>query len=148
MRSLYGPLRKFAAVVASSDVDPDDLVHDAFANVMRTRRLGEIEFPEAYLRRAILNGARNDRRNRWRLRSLLARLAARESVAVSYQSDLADLERLSPQARAVLYLKVVEGYADAEIAAMLGITEEAARARASRSATQLRLVLIEELGRG
>ena len=147
-RRLYPSLRRFAAVVARSEHDPDDLVHDALLNTLRTRRLADLDQPEAYLRRAIVNGARNGRRDQWRRATILARLRPNDVQNVSYPSDLADLERLAPHERAILYMKIVEGYRYAEIADFLGISEDAARARASRSAARLRLMLVEELRHG
>jgi RNA polymerase sigma-70 factor (ECF subfamily) len=54
---------------------------------------------------------------------------------------LAELLRLPPSARAVLYLAEVEGYRYDEIAQMLGCTATTARKRASRARRHLRLAL-------
>ena len=52
---LYGPLRRFAAVVGPIEVDPDDLLQEAVARVLRRRRLTDLDQPGAYLRRTIVN---------------------------------------------------------------------------------------------
>ncbi len=148
VRRLYPALRRFAAVVGGLDVEPDDLVHDALVNTMRIRPLGELDAPEAYLCRAILNGARNARRNRWRRNAAVLRLGSRTQEPTDYPSDLSDLEHLAPEDRAVLYLKVVEDLPYEQIARLLGISEVAARQRASRSVTRLRTILVEELEHG
>jgi len=148
VRQLYPSLRRFAAVVGSGNVEPDDLVHDALVATMRSYQLRDLEAPEAYLRRAMVNLAKNARRNRWRREAFWSRQRVELSHDPTYPSDLDELERLAPDERAVLYLKVVEDRPYAEIAAMLGITEVAARARASRAANRLKALLVEELEHG
>jgi RNA polymerase sigma-70 factor, ECF subfamily len=143
---LYPGLRKWAAVTGPPGVDPDDLVQEAVAQALRNHTLSELENPGAYLRRAIVNLASNHRRGVLRWRQAAARLGHDdEDRTPEYSSDLADLMRLSPEARAVLYLVVVEGESYAEAGAVLGISEEAARARAARARRRLRLDLEEEL---
>jgi DNA-directed RNA polymerase specialized sigma24 family protein len=51
---------------------------------------------------------------------------------------MADLLRLEPEARGLLYMIEVEGHSYADAAAVLGISEEAARARATRARRKLR----------
>jgi DNA-directed RNA polymerase specialized sigma24 family protein len=76
--------------------------------------------------------------------SRLSRSAEVTSTAPEYASDLADLLRLAPEARAVLWLVEVEDHTYATAGAVLGITEEAARTRAARARQQLRLHLLKE----
>lgn len=142
---LYGPLRRFAAVVGPIELDPDDLLQEAVAQVLRRRRLTELDEPGAYLRRTMVNLAANQRRHFARVRTSFARLrAASEPTKVVYPSDLADLLRLPPPERAVLYLSEVEGYRYAEIGELLGCSEAAARKRAMRARRQLYLQVIGE----
>lgn len=146
IRRLYPPLQRFAAVVAPPDVDPEDLVQEAFLRVIRRGSLGELEHPNAYLRKTICNLASNSRRTFGRRRRALERLATRDFTIPEYPSDLHDLLRLRPAARAVFYLREVEGRTHGEIAAMLGKTEGAVRSIASRAQRQLRSELTEEVG--
>jgi len=139
----YASLRRFAAVVGSADTDPDDLVHDAFVRVLK-RGIDRIDDLHAYLRRTVLNIAANDRRRHARRRRAMARTHVEEGVAAAYFSDAADLLRLPPEVRAVLWLAEVERWPYADIGLLLGCTEEAARARASRGRRQLRLELAGE----
>ena len=98
--------------------------------------------PAAYLRRAIANLASNQRRGFARWRVAINKVGRTEEGRVAeYSSDLSDLLRVPPEGRAVLYLVEVEGRPYAEAAALLGISEEAARARASRARKRLRLDL-------
>jgi RNA polymerase sigma factor (sigma-70 family) len=139
---LYPGLRRFAAATAPREVDPDDLVQEAVSRALRLQPLNELDDPGAYLRRAIANLASNHRRGFARLRTALGRVGRVEEGRVAeYDSDLADLLRVPPEGRAVLFLVEVEGRPYAEVAALLGITEEAARARAARARRRLRLDL-------
>ena len=142
---LYPSLRRFAAVTAAGADDPDDLVQEAVARTLRTRSLSSLDHPGAYLRQAIVHLASNRRRSLARGRSALLHLVSREDGKnPEYASDLADLLRLQPVDRALLFLIEVEGHVYAEAAALLGMTEEAARTRAGRARRQLRSQIIEE----
>ncbi len=140
IRAMYPSLRRFAAVSSSAGSEPDDLVQEALLRTLRAVRLSELEFPEAYVRRAILNVAMNERRSTERRRLRLLKFwagRAQESVD-SYPSDLADLSGLPAQSRAVLYMAEVDGATHAEIAATLEISESNSRMIASRARRVLR----------
>ena len=139
----YPSIRRFAAVVGPADVEPDDLVQDAFVAILR--RGGEgIDDLDAYLRRTVLNLSSNERR-RWlrRQRAHERQVVVTEAVSTTFV-DVAELLQLPPDVRAVLWLAEVEGWNHAEIGRLLGCSEEAARARASRGRRRLRLALVEE----
>lgn len=136
---LYRPLRAFAAVTGSVDVEPDDLVQEAVARTLRSHRLVDLEDPGAYLRRTIVNLASNRRRSMARWRGAIARLdRVEEAQFAEYGSDLEELLQLAPDARALLFMVEVEGHSYAEAAEVLGISEEAARTRAARARRRLR----------
>jgi RNA polymerase sigma-70 factor (ECF subfamily) len=139
----YPALRRFAAVVGPADVEPDDLVQDAFVALLRRGAEG-IDDLDAYLRRTVLNLCANERR-RWlrRQRAGQREVVATEVVSTSFV-DVAELLRLAPDVRAVLWLAEVEGWTHAEIGRLLGCSEESSRARASRGRRRLRLALVEE----
>jgi RNA polymerase sigma-70 factor (ECF subfamily) len=63
------------------------------------------------------------------------------TVEADYPSDLADLDALAPDERALLYLVDVEGWTFADAAVVAGCSPAAARQRASRARRQLRLDL-------
>jgi RNA polymerase sigma factor (sigma-70 family) len=142
---LYPTLRRFAAVVADFDMDPDDLVQDALAATLRRQDLTEISHPEAYLKQAIMHTVTNGRRRAARYRRLLPRLRPEEATADHYPSDLAILDVLSPTDRAVIYLSDVEQLSGAVIAEELGLTPGAVRKRISRARSRLRSELGPEL---
>lgn len=143
-RELYLRLRRFASVVGPVEEDPDDLVQEALARTLRKRRLGDLDNPERYLQTVMVRLASNQRRALGYRRRLLRRLEVQAPIQESGPSDLADLLRLPPEVRAVLYLVEVEGWTFSAAAEVAGCSEEAARARASRGLRQLRVQLGEE----
>ena len=131
------------------EVDPDDLLQEAVARVLRRGRLTDLDEPGAYLRRTMVNLSSNQRRQFARVRKALARFGAGSNpVRDVYPSDLADLLRLPAKERAVLYLSEVEGYRYAEIGQMLSCSEAAARKRALRARRRLHAALIGEVTDG
>jgi DNA-directed RNA polymerase specialized sigma24 family protein len=144
--ALYADLRRFAAVVAPWDMDPDDVLHAVLVTMLRRGRLSDLDDPGAYLRRSIVNLVRSQIRSQRARRLIQRRLAGGEAHVVSYPSDLDDLMRLEPRERAVLYLHDVEGFEFEEVAAMTGLTAGNARVIASRARRKLRAELAEEVG--
>ncbi len=142
---LYPRLRRFAAVVADLDMEPDDLVQDALAATLRRHDLSELDKPIAYLKRAIVNSVSNQRRRAGTFRRLLPKLASASSSSDHYPSDLAVLDELAPLDRAVIFLADVEGQPHALIAQELGLTPSAVRKRAHRARKQLRRILQPDL---
>lgn len=139
--SLYPQLRRFAAVVADMDVEPDDLVQDALTATLSRHELQELDKPAAYLKRTIVNVASNNRRKAGRLRLLLPKLRDEAQAADNYPSDLSILDELAPLDRAVIYLSDVDGLPHDVIARELDMTPAAVRKRASRARAQLRQAL-------
>jgi DNA-directed RNA polymerase specialized sigma24 family protein len=139
--SLYPGLRRFAAVVADADMDPDDLVQDALVATLARHDMAELRMPAAYLRQAILHQVSNRRRRAGRLRRLLPRLMGDTSQTDHYPSDLTVLDDLAAVDRALVFLIDVERFTGDEAAAQLGLTAVAARKRASRARSQLRASL-------
>lgn len=143
IRELYSPLRRFAAVVGPAEIDPDDLVQDALLKALERGPLSELDAPGAYLRRTVFNLASNQRRSLARRRKAHARIASRDAYLPEYPSDAHELLRLSAKARAVLFLTSVEGRTFAEVAELLGCSENSARTAASRGRRKLRHILSE-----
>ena len=144
VRELYVPLRRFAAVVGRADVDPDDLLHDAWARTLAARPLASIENPGAYVRRTIVNLAAGTRRRRARYQRALIRIGPVESPPEAYPSDMQDLLRLDPRDRAVLYLRDIEGLSYEEVGEIVGRPEATCRVIASRARKKLGDLLSEE----
>lgn len=138
---LYPGLRRIAAVAGPIDVEPDDLVQEALVRTLAKRRLSELDIPDAYLRRAIVNLASNQRRSAARRHKAMERLRIAEDQLPSYPADIEAILDLPPRQRALLYLVEVEGVPYAEAADQLGITTVAARKMASRARKRARVAL-------
>ncbi|MDQ1382501.1 MAG: hypothetical protein QOJ71_3220 [Actinomycetota bacterium] len=143
LRELYEPLRRFAAVIGRFDVDPDDLVQNAFAKVL-ARNPGEIRELGPYLRRMIVNLATDERRRTTRTNGLVQRLGAPETGTDAYPSDLEDLMRIQPKVRALLYLVEIEGQPIADAAELIGMSNSGARVALMRARRRLRAELTME----
>jgi RNA polymerase sigma-70 factor (ECF subfamily) len=144
LRELYEPLRRFAGVIGRWDVEPDDLVQEAFAKVMM-RREADIDDLGAYLRRTIANLATDERRKAQRSSKAVAKLRPESGSKDTYPSELADLLRLDPRVRALLYLVEVDGHQIADAAALVDMSPTAARVALMRARRRLRLELTVEL---
>jgi DNA-directed RNA polymerase specialized sigma24 family protein len=142
---IYPGLLRFAGVVAPPEVGPDDLLQEAMVRALRGGSVRRLDNPEAYLRRTMVNLAANERRRLGRWRRARGRLGAGTDAGEveSYPSDVSDLLALPVDARAVLWLADVEGWSFDQVAAVLGCTPDAARARASRARWALRHLLQE-----
>jgi DNA-directed RNA polymerase specialized sigma24 family protein len=143
LRELYAPLRRFAAVVGRWDVDPDDLVQNAFAKVL-SRHSSDIRELGPYLRRTIVNLATDERRRSCRANNVLRRLGPPVTPTDTYPSDLEDLMRVQPRVRALLYLVEIEGQPIADAAEVVGMTNASARVALMRARRRLRAELTME----
>lgn len=137
LRDLYVPLRRFAAVIGSSDVDPDDLVQNAFAKVL-TLRCGDIRDLGPYLRRMVVNLATDERRRSGRANVARRRIGPPLATTDSYPSDLEDLMRVSPRVRALLFLVEIEGEPIGDAADVVGMSNSSARVALMRARRRLR----------
>lgn len=144
VRALYGGWRRFAAVVAPLEIEPDDIVQEALARALQRGSLASLDHPDRYVRVVMLRLASNERRHLGVMRRWRQRQSDPVGARDAYPSDVADLQRLSPKVRAALFLAEVEGWSFADVAALLGCTEEAARARAARGRQELRAALVVE----
>ncbi len=144
IRDLYPQLRRFAAVVGPSEIDPDDLVQEALVSTIQRQPLGTLEHPSSDLWKVMRNLATDHRRRMGRRRTALSRIGPPEPQYPSYPSDLDDLDQLTPKARAVLYLREIDGYGCAEIVEMLDVREASLRRTARRARQSLRKSFYEE----
>jgi RNA polymerase sigma factor (sigma-70 family) len=137
LRALYEPLRRFAAVVGRWEVEPDDLVQDAYTRVLRRSR-ADIEDLGPYLRKTIVHLVSDSRRSARRAEVAHLRLANSQPSVDDYPSDLDDLLRLPARVRALLYMVEVEGHSTAEAAEVVGMSGANARVALMRARKRLR----------
>lgn len=144
----FASLVRLAALLVGSPAAAEDVVQEAFAKLHgRFRRVDE---PRAWLRVAVVNASRNERRRLGRLRRHLAGQAGRSDAAVAGPPPepadaalLAALRRLPDRQRAAVVLRYYVGLPEAEIAAALGIRPGTVKSRLHRALAQLRAELGE-----
>lgn len=151
VRSRQGSLSRFALFVSG---DPDlakDLVQDALLKAwLHWDRVCEVESPDAYVHRIIVNQHASVRRALWRRHEVtngpLVELAAGPSVEPPpHDPDLwAPILRLSPMQRATVVLLYYEGLSEAEIAEYLGCSIGSVKTHVARGLRRLRTVLGED----
>ena len=136
--------------------DPDlakDLVQEVLIRVSgRWQEIGQLERPEAYVRKMVVNEYLSWRRRSWRLipSGMSSHIAAPASPDpadgyVERQALLAELAKLSRRRRTALVLRYYEGFSDAEIAAVMGCTPSTVRGHVLKALAALRVELYEPL---
>ena len=144
-RSLYVELRRFAAVVAPQEMDPDDLLQEALSRTLAVHALTELDNAAGYLRVVMVRVASHERRRLGRHRRAVRRVVVTENVDLpTYPSDAVGLDGLDPLDRAVLYLTVVEDLPIDVAARMLRRTPAALRMRKHRALRAVRRALEQE----
>lgn len=132
---------------ASSLVGPSDaadLVADVFVKLLRSDPTISSNI-EGYLFRAVLNAARSNARSLTARRNRelsTARPESHDEQTSQWDPELESLiQKLSPQQRAVLYLRYVEDQPVSSIAAVLGCSQGSVKKQLARSHKKLRLEL-------
>jgi RNA polymerase sigma-70 factor (sigma-E family) len=136
-REHYLPMVRLAYLLVGSNSVAEEIVQDVFVRVRLA--IDRADNPRAYLRGAVVNGCRNQRR--------------RESVERRYQrygplagaapqDELRDaLAKLPDRQRAVLVLRYYEGMSEAEIAEVLDCRRGTVKSAAARGLAALRQVI-------
>ncbi len=139
---------RFAGVLAGDRALAEDVVQEVLIRASgRWDQIGELDRPELYVRKMIVNEYLSWRRRSWRL--LPAGTAdiddrhAPDHAGLYAERDalLAELGKLPRRQRAVLVLRYYEGFSDSEIADLLGCTPGTVRGYASRALGALRVEL-------
>ena len=141
---LYPSLRSFASVVAPPGQDPNDLVQEALVRTLRRGPLSRLEHPKAYLRTVVYHVAVSARRH-WAVEHSSVIQIVPTAVMPEDPWQVEELLRLSPKARAVMYLHVIEGLTYEEVGDQLGCSAVSARKTASRAKRRLRRLLVGEV---
>ena len=118
------PRRRTAATPGTARGRPPHLRRPATA--------APIETAAAYLRQAVLNAERSARRSAVRRRAIDPILAAEEASTPVDPSDLALLDALDPDDRALLYLTAVERWTFAEVGVLFDKPEASLRRNTRR----------------
>jgi RNA polymerase sigma-70 factor (sigma-E family) len=138
-RHQYAPMVRLAFLLVGSEAVAEELVQDAFLRVRGP--VEQVERPDAYLRRAVVNACRNHHRHRAVERRGAARLAGGDGAEPELEHLADALARLPERQRAVLVLRYYIGCSEAEIADALGCRPGTVKSLSSRGLAALREVL-------
>jgi RNA polymerase sigma factor (sigma-70 family) len=136
--------------------DPDlakDLVQEVLIRVSgRWQKIGQLDRPEAYIRKMVVNEYLSWRRRSWRLipAGMSSHLTERPSPDpadgyIERQALLAEPAKLSQRRRTALVLRYYEGLSDAEIAEVMGCTQSTVRGHVFKALAALRIELDQPL---
>jgi RNA polymerase sigma-70 factor (sigma-E family) len=139
-------LLRFAVVLTGDRNVAEDIVQDVLLKARsRWQRIAEVELPEAYVRRMVVNEFVSYRRRWWRLIPWPTMPEPGASVpdhaaSVVDRQVLRDLlADLPSRQRAVLVLRYYEGLSDHEIAHLIGCRTVTVRGYAARALAALRI---------
>ncbi len=146
-------LRKYATVLTGDPHRAHDVLADALVRAHTGWcRIGEMEFPAAYVRRMVTSQFLSEKR-RWSVRMIRpTRTGELPDVPLPDPASAVDnrnhllhlLAALPPRQRAAIVLRYYLGHNNDEVAAELGITAGAARTAISRGLAALRIALADE----
>jgi RNA polymerase sigma-70 factor (sigma-E family) len=136
--------------------DPDlakDLVQEVLIRASgRWQKIGQLDRPEAYIRKMVVNEYLSWRRRSWRLipSGMSGHLTGRPSPDpadgyIERQALLAELAKLSRRRRTALVLRYYEGFSDAEIAEVMGCTQSTVRGHVFKALAAMRIGLGQPL---
>lgn len=136
----YTAMLRLAVLLVDDDGDAEEIVQEAFAAVHE--RWNRLDRPGAYLRRCVVNRARDVLRRRYRTARLRRSTPApAEAVELGADHLLDALDTLAPNRRAAVVLRYYEGRSEAEIAALLGVRPGTVKSMLHRALAQLREVI-------
>jgi len=138
-------LLRFAMVLTGDARLCEEIVQDVLVRAYeRWAHIGALEYPNAYVRRMVVNEFLSWRRKWSRVEpfDVAAHGIAQSDHAEAYAERtavLSDLAKLPRKQRAVLVLRYYDGLSDAEIAEVLGCSAGTVRGYASRALATLRI---------
>jgi RNA polymerase sigma-70 factor (ECF subfamily) len=141
-RARYLPLLKLALVLSGSHHAAEELVQDTFLAAYRQwDSVSRYEYPEAWLRRVVINKANSRLRRSYAEARARLRWSAGRSEAVAMPEATVDfwkeLRSLSKRQAQALALHYLDGCSTAEIAEALGCAEATARVHLYRGRTAM-----------
>ena len=137
-RAEYGPMVRLARGLVDTLETAEEIVQDAFAKVFD--RWSRLEQPGAYLRTAVVNGARSELRKR----EVRRRIGLRPFIPPQPEDQdylLDALNQLSPRQKTVLVLKFYADMTEKEIAQAMGVRPGTVKSATSRGLAELRKVV-------
>jgi RNA polymerase sigma-70 factor (sigma-E family) len=144
---------RFATALTGDPELAKDLVQEVLIRVSgRWQKIGQLDRPEAYIRKMVINEYLSWRRRSWRLipSEMSTHFTGRPSPDpadgyIERQALLAELAKLSRRQRTALVLRYYEGFSDAEIAEVMGCAQSTVRGHVFKALAVLRIELDQPL---
>ena len=138
-------LLRYARLLCAGDAEAEDVLQTALVGLVR-HWPRELDAPEAYVRRAILNAVRDRARRSHLVPVPTIDGAADRAAAVVEGVELGDrldhlLGLLPARQRAAVVLRVIEGLSEAEAAVAMGCSVGTAKSNLSRGLGKLRAAM-------
>jgi RNA polymerase sigma-70 factor (sigma-E family) len=147
-RARLPALLAFATVLTGQRATAEDITQEVLIRAHgRWDQIAQLDRPELYVRKMVLNEFLTWRRRSWRTVPAANPVPAHDLTAdhaAAYDEHaamLAQIGKLPRRQRAVLALRYYEDRSDAEIAELLGCAPATVRAYASRALAALRIEL-------
>lgn len=134
-RRLWPGLVRLARLLTGSQALAEDLAQDAFVGLLKAR---DVEHPEAYLRRSIVNLATNSGRRVRRERLHLEATRAQDTEEPSVDDLWPMVKRLPTRQRAAVVLRYYLDLSEADTAKAMGCRPGTVKAHLSKALTHLR----------
>ena len=131
----FARMVRLAFVLVDTQEEAEEVVQDAFAVLLP--RLHRLDSPEAYLRRCVMNGARQVLRRRRIVRR--QRSVDAESSSLEFNHVVDAVRRLPHRQRAAVVLRFEMQLSEAEIAETLGVPVGTVKSTLHRALARLRL---------
>ncbi len=131
-------LYRAALAILGDPQEAEDAVQDAFVKFLE-KAPAELESPNAWLMRVLVNGCKSRLRLKWR--QVLPIPETLPAPSPEEREELEELWQLPPEERACIHLFYYEGYRTDEIAQMLRIAPGTVRSRLSRARARLKKLL-------
>ena len=131
-------LYRAALAILGDPHEAEDAVQDAFVRYLE-KAPANLEHPNAWLTRVLVNGCKSRLRLAWRRVGPLPE--ALSAPGPEEREELEELFSLPPEDRAVIHLHYYEGWSTDEIAHMLGQRPGTVRSRLSRARGKLRKLM-------
>lgn len=140
---------RFATALTGDQDLAKDMVQEVLIRVSgRWQKIGQMDRPECYVRKMVVNEYLSWRRRSWRLipSEMSSQLTGCPSPDpadgyIERQALLAELAKLSRRQRTALVLRYYEGLSDAEIADVMGCTPSTVRGHVFKALAALRIQL-------
>jgi RNA polymerase sigma-70 factor (sigma-E family) len=140
---------RFATVLTGDPASAEDIVQEVMIRAhKRWAAIGQLDRPDLYLRKMIVNEFVSARRRTWRLipsgraADMDTRVTPDHAASLADRAELiAELGKLPRRQRAVIVLRFYEGLPDTSIAELLGTSPVTVRGYAFRALATLRIGL-------